>query len=129
MFHSCEITDDCIFFQAKPRMNTITESAGAIGVTFFSEVVGYVRNHEDEDFEYDFELDGDLPNGIRYETCDNTFKLYGAPTQSGVFTFDLIMNISQEDNVSNGDGTDSDDICPFNVQETKSFSITISPNE
>ena len=129
MFHSCELTDDCLFFEAKPRMSAITESNGAVGVTYFSEVIGSVRNHKDGNFDYDFEINGNLPNGIRYEACDNLFKLYGAPTQSGVFTFEVVMSISQEDNVSNGDGTDSDDICPFNVQESKSFSITIRSNE
>jgi len=133
-FYSCEtvideVFEDCLLFQAKPRMQSNTNPTGRVSTTYFSEIVGYVKNHDDDNFNYDFELDGDLPNGLRYQSCENVFKIYGAPTETGVFSFDVIMTISQDENVSSSDDSDSNDICGLNVQEINNFVITVLDEE
>tara|TARA_B100000809_G_scaffold252094_1_gene286375 strand:+ start:3061 stop:3492 length:432 start_codon:yes stop_codon:yes gene_type:complete len=126
-FYGCdtELIEDCLFFQAKPRMYDISRGTAEMNTTYFSEIVGYVKNHDNDNFEYEFEIDGSLPPGIRHLTDGNSFKLYGAPTQTGVFTFDVTLTISQDENIVFNDDSDSNDICYLNTHETKAFTVAV----
>ncbi|WKK67554.1 hypothetical protein [Lutimonas zeaxanthinifaciens] len=83
---SCELLneeiEECIN-KIRPKLQDKTLQTGQVGVPYMETIDAYIRNADDDAFQYSFSLDGLLPSGLKYRAEGRTFIIYGTPNLAG----------------------------------------------
>lgn len=127
LFSSCEqIVEealgeaiDCIF-PHKPELRAEIGD-GKVGEAYAGSIVASVKNtpHEDE-FDFEFEVMGSIPEGIQYTVFDQNLRFSGKPQEEGVFRFNVTVAIYDT-------REDSDGTCLGNNTVSEDYVIYIQP--
>ncbi|HMB99595.1 MAG TPA: hypothetical protein VKN14_01015 [Flavobacteriaceae bacterium] len=90
---SCQDILDCIINRSPELPDKILET-GLVNA-FYSDFLNAEINNEpqDDDYDYYFELYGDLPEGIEMFVDYRKVYFEGIPTESGVFTFTIYLSV------------------------------------
>jgi len=94
---SCEaILDDAI--NCGPKDAVLEKKAlrvGKLNANYVDSIKASIKNEPgDEDYPYNFYLDGDLPKGIYAEVHRNRVDILGVPTETGSFRFKLTVSVT-----------------------------------
>ena len=83
---SCELLNEeiseCIN-KISPKLPRKTLQTGQVGVPYMETIDAYIKNADDDAFEYSFSLEGLLPSGLNYRAEGRTFIIYGTPNLAG----------------------------------------------
>lgn len=86
---SCDNFLDCIT-NKRPQIHDATFRRGEVGIYYYSEVTTEIKNEpRDNDYDYFYELYGDLPEGIQMFVNYRTVSFEGIPEVPGSYTFGL----------------------------------------
>lgn len=105
----------------KPEFDVKTLPEATLNEEYSAEITAYlVREPNDSWYQYEFELDGDLPQGVELITADysRTALIYGVPTEYGDFKFNLKVRVFEPDSRYEDDSEsydDGDDLCSNTV--------------
>ncbi|OIQ27134.1 MAG: hypothetical protein BM564_13260 [Bacteroidetes bacterium MedPE-SWsnd-G2] len=131
-FYGCqEILDDCIFWPARPNLQTDLLQNGTVNQDYYQLIVAEIENDtHDDDYGYVFELEGDLPLGLNYYYDGRDLILHGIPQTNGVFQFKVFVTIFPPTELSSSDDEyDPDNICLDNYDTEKEYILQIAPEE
>ncbi len=93
MFSSCEDLLDCIV-NRRPEIHDKTFKDGTIGVYYYQEVTTEIKNEpRDNDYGYNYELVGSLPDGLQMFVNYRTVSFEGTPEVVGAFKFSLLLYV------------------------------------
>jgi hypothetical protein len=92
----CDTVIDCLDDDG-PRFPSVTLEPAILNQVY-SETVRVSINNEprDDNFSYDFEISGALPEGISTASSGRDFIFSGTPIESGSFVFTLFVEIQDE---------------------------------
>ena len=80
---------DCVI-DNHPKFSNTTVRNAILNQVFEDTIkVSIANSYMDNDYGYTFNLEGDLPSGIRYETSFRDITFSGTPTELGGFEFRL----------------------------------------
>ncbi|MCA0931808.1 hypothetical protein LCM02_05040 [Lutimonas saemankumensis] len=83
---SCELFNEeiseCIY-KIRPKLPDKALRTGQVGVPYTETIDAYIKNADDDAFEYSFSLEGLLPSGLNYRSEGRTFIIYGTPNLEG----------------------------------------------
>jgi len=89
MLFGCDNILDCVT-NKRPQIHDANFRDGKIGVYYYQEVTTEIKNEpRDNDYEYYYELYGELPDGIQMFVNYRTVSFEGTPEVSGRFVFSL----------------------------------------
>ena len=99
-----------------PKQNMLN---GKVGESYFVTISAYVKNADEETFEYKFSQTGDFPPGLSYRASGRVFEIYGTATKSGTYTFKVKVELQ---NVITGVG---DGFCFGKDYDNQRYTIII----
>jgi len=86
----------------------------------YSDIISvYVQNGDEETFDYEFSIIGNLPAGLSFRSDGRVFEIYGKATKAGSYTFKVKVEIP---NVISGVG---DGFCFAKDYDKQKYTITI----
>ncbi|MDN3643938.1 Ig domain-containing protein [Lutimonas halocynthiae] len=94
--YSCEmLTDELLECNDKivpklPRKNMLI---GKVGSSYSEIISAYIQNADEETFEYEFSMTGNLPAGLGYRSDGRVFEIFGKPTEAGTYTFKIKVKL------------------------------------
>lgn len=119
---SCELLNEeiqeCIN-KIRPKLPDKTLQTGQVGVPYMETIDAYIRNADDDAFEYSFSLEGLLPSGLDYRAEGRTFIIYGTPNLAGSMEIKVRVEL-RADLYGPGDG-----FCFAKDYDNQKYSITI----
>jgi len=115
----CESAIDCLDNDG-PEFQTRTISDPVLNQEY-SETISVAINNEprDDNFLYEFRLQGDLPSGVSGSSIGRTYFLNGTAIQEGTFRFTVYVSV--DDNLQPEDSG----LCFYNASQT--YEITVQP--
>lgn len=128
-FTSCNELADCVA-SASPELQTKTFPVATVGTSYDQGVTAEIRNDaNDNDYQYFFDITGQIPPGLSRYVNNRTLHFAGTPTQAGQFTFTVKVHVDPPA-YYDGDGglfEDDDRICFGNDTTEKTYTITVRP--
>jgi hypothetical protein len=122
LFSSCQLFFDeigeCIN-KIAPQLPDKTLVYGQVGVDYYESIQAYMKNADDDAFEYRFSISGELPSGIGYNADGRLFDIFGIPEKAGNYKFTLKVEITDEI-YGPGDG-----ICFGKDNDKKDYEIVV----
>jgi len=119
---SCEMLSDelgeCVN-KISPKLPKKNMLQGKVGEPYSDIISAYVKNADEEIFEYAFSTEGNLPNGLNYRGTGRVFEIHGTALKSGFYTFKIKVELL---NVINGVG---DGFCFTKDADRQSYTIEI----
>ncbi len=123
MFSGCEDFFGCVV-NKRPEIHDATFRNGTIGVYYYQEVTTEIKNEpRDNDYDYFYEVYGDLPNGIQMFPNYRTVSFEGTPEVEGTFTFTLVLYVDPPLKYDDDSGQYEEVMCSEST--SKDFTITI----
>ena len=99
-----------------PKQNMLN---GKVGESYFVTISAYVKNADEETFEYEFSKTGNLPAGLNYRSSGRVFEIYGTASKAGTYSFKVKVELQ---NVITGVG---DGFCFAKDYDNQRYTITI----
>lgn len=92
-FNSCEDFLECIV-NRRPELPDKSFGAGVVDSYYYEEFDAQIKNEpRDNDYGYNFEIDGYLPDGLSMFVNYRTVSIEGTPEFPGTYTFDIILYV------------------------------------
>jgi hypothetical protein len=108
---------DCID-DDRPQFSTYELPNPVLNEAYNERITASISNTpDDNDFDYSFTLDGDLPTGISFRADGRTVFFEGAATEPGTWMPTLNVLVSDGGGAF-GDGADADTLCRTTRTET-----------
>ena len=86
---SCEMLSDelgeCVN-KISPKLPKKNMLQGKVGEPYSDIISAYVKNADEENFEYAFSTQGNLPKGLNYRGTGRIFEIYGTALKSGIYS-------------------------------------------
>ncbi|WP_033961962.1 hypothetical protein [Psychroserpens jangbogonensis] len=124
MFSGCEDLLDCIL-NRRPEIHDKTFKDGTIDVYYYQEVTTEIKNEpRDDDYGYNYDIYGDLPDGLQMVVNYRTVSFEGIPEVDGKFTFTLLLYVDPPLNYDHDTDEYEDVMCSEST--SKEFTITIN---
>lgn len=122
LFSGCELLseelNECIN-KISPKLPDKNLRQGQVGVDYLETIDAFIKNADDDTFDYNFELKDPLPAGLNYRIEGRSFVIFGTPTLSGTKEFQLRVEL--KDAISGpGDG-----FCFAKDYDREKYKITI----
>ncbi len=93
LLSGCESLLDCVF-DRRPVIHNRTFNDGTVGVYYYEEVTTEIKNEpNDDDYGYNYDIYGELPNGLQMITNHRTVSFEGTPEVAGTFRFTLHLYV------------------------------------
>lgn len=124
MFSGCEDILDCVF-NRRPEIHDKTFKDGILGVYYYQEVTTEIKNEpRDNDYGYNYEVYGNLPEGLQMFVNYRTVSFEGTPELSGSYAFTLVLYVDPPLRYNNDTDQFEDNMCSEST--SKEFTITIN---
>ncbi|WP_299224198.1 hypothetical protein [uncultured Psychroserpens sp.] len=123
MFSGCDDFLECII-DRRPEIHKTTFSDGRVDIYYYHEVTVEIKNEtRDNDYDYYFEIGGQLPDGLEMFVNYRTVSFEGTPEVSGTYRFTLFLYVDPLFN--NGGDCDCEEfLCSDST--SREFTITIN---
>lgn len=93
MFSGCDNILDCVT-NKRPQIHDADFKSGQTGIYYYQEVTTEIKNEpRDNDYDYYYELYGELPEGIQMFVNFRTVSFEGTPEVEGRFYFTLELYV------------------------------------
>ncbi|WP_323787770.1 hypothetical protein [Psychroserpens sp.] len=123
MLTSCDNILECAF-NKRPEIHDKTFKDGIIGVYYYEEVTTEINNEpRDNDYGYNYDFYGELPNGLQMVTNYRTVSFEGTPEVAGTFNFTLYLYVDPPLSYDYDSEQYEDSLCSEST--SKDFTITI----
>lgn len=125
---SCDELTDCIA-SANPSLENKLLLDGFKGTAYADTISAEVKNDpNDNSYDYYFNVVGSMPSGLSYNVNHRRFNISGTPTQTGTFTFKLILRVDPPESYDDDGGffNDGDRICFGDDTTERTYTIKIS---
>ncbi len=126
---SCEeVVDqmvDCVDFD-NPEFDVDSLPDAVLGEPYSARIVASIGNEpDDESYDYEFFLYGDLPKGLKLVTegYEPVAVIKGTPTKAGVFDFTIGVEVTPRFDNSDDPHDDGNDLC--SATDSIDYSITV----
>jgi hypothetical protein len=120
----CEDIVDCIF-NKRPEIPNKSFNVGYVNHFYSDEFTSEIKNEpRDDDYDYYYEVSGDLPEGIEIYTDYRTLILEGTPLEQGRFRFTIYLDVDPPEYYDEDTGQYEDSLCSDST--SKEFTITIN---
>jgi hypothetical protein len=120
-FYSCDEVIECIL-KIEPEIHTKPMMVGQVYDEYYDVITAEVRNEpNDNDYNYFFDVRGELPPGVSYQINYRNIEFYGVPLSAGIYRFEVELTIE----LDTYDEYDSSPACGDTVVEQ--FRIKIEP--
>jgi len=124
MLSGCENLLDCVF-NRRPEIHDKTFKTGTIGVYYYQEVTTEIKNEpRDNDYGYNYDVSGNLPDGLQMVENYRTVSFEGTPELAGTFTFTLFLYVDPPYSYDYDTDRYEDVMCSEST--SKEFTITIN---
>lgn len=81
-----------------------------------------IRNEPyDDSYDYTFKLSGEFPTGMQASATGRNFRLFGTPTEMGIFNFEVSVTVEPGSGISNN----TEGLC--SIFDRKFYQWTIQP--
>ena len=120
-FFSCEtpieeLFRDCIE-NPKPKLPDRDLKIGNLGAVYNDELIAFLMDRPNFDgYNYDFKIDGSLPEGIEVNISHRTLFFEGVPKQTGTYNFTIHVKVDVS--------SDTTDFCNNN-KSSKEYTLVI----
>ncbi|WP_422860132.1 hypothetical protein ACOKFD_04325 [Flagellimonas sp. S174] len=118
IFCGCDEILECVF-NINPQINQKQLVVGVVGERYRDRITAQINNEvNDNDYDYFFDVIGELPPGIFVEFNRRSVEIFGTPEESGVYRFQVELFVERFDfNGFDGSPTCSEsDIREFTLQ-------------
>ena len=93
-----DLAVDCVD-DDKPELRPLVLDNPVLNQTYDETIRVSIRNEPfDDSFTYRFSIEGELPDGIRTDSEDRDFRLFGTPIELGEFRFSVRVDVTGTDN-------------------------------
>ncbi|OUS00755.1 hypothetical protein A9Q86_08325 [Flavobacteriales bacterium 33_180_T64] len=124
-FTSCEDILECVVFGRSPELPDTSFDVGLVNLYYYEEFDAEIKNEpRDNDYEYFFEIDGYLPDGLEMNVSHRTVSIEGSPQSPGSFTFSVFLYVDPP--LSYDSETDEYDENMCSTSTSKEYTIIIN---
>lgn len=96
-FYSCDEIYECIF-NIEPEIHDKQLLIGVVGERYRDLITAEISNEvNDNDYDYFFDVIGQLPPGIFYDENRRSIELFGTPEEAGVYRFRVELFVESFD--------------------------------
>lgn len=121
----CENPFDCII-DDRPVLNTENLTQPVLNQVYESSISVSIKNNSfDDDYDYRWTLDGQLPPGIDYNNNHRSLRFSGTPTSLGDYPYSVSVSVSSDNYWQDNDSVNASDLCRQNVK--REFNMTVAP--
>ncbi|MEM9001771.1 MAG: hypothetical protein AAGB24_16045 [Bacteroidota bacterium] len=97
VLQSCDEIYECLF-NIEPEIHNKSLATATLGERYSDLVTAEIRNEvNDNDYDYDFYIVGELPPGIFYDINRRSVTFYGFPEEAGTYRFNVELSVSSYD--------------------------------
>lgn len=126
LFYSCDDVFDCLLFSKEPELPNKAFKVGSINSYYYDEFDAEIKNEpRDNDYGYEFDIDGTLPLGVEAFYDFRTFYLEGVPEEAGEFTFTVFVYVDPPLNYNPDTDSYEEDMCL--TWSSKAYTLIINP--
>jgi len=124
-FTNCEDFLDCIV-NRRPELPNKEFGVGDLQTYYYEEFDAQIKNEpRDNDYDYEFEIQGNLPEGLQMVVNYRTVSIEGLPTFPGTYTFTVFLYVYPPVNYDFDTNQYDDPLCSEST--SKEYTITINP--
>ncbi|MEM0931699.1 MAG: hypothetical protein AAGJ12_04495 [Bacteroidota bacterium] len=96
-FYGCDEIFECVF-NINPEIHEKQLVVGVVGERYRDRITAEVRNDvNDNDYDYFFDVIGELPPGILVSFNRRSVDLFGVPEETGVYRFQVELFVERFD--------------------------------
>ncbi|WP_420602007.1 hypothetical protein [Flagellimonas sp.] len=107
LLQGCDEIYECVF-NINPEIHDKPLEIGLVGERYRGFVTAEISNEvNDNDYDYNFDIFGELPPGIFYDIRRRSIEFYGTPEERGVYRFKVELFVESYDY----DGYDGSPTC------------------
>ncbi len=111
LFNSCQDILECVI-NRRPELSNKRLATGQVNNYYLEEIHAEIKNEpHDNSYDYYFYIDEDLPRGLSYYIDHRNIIIEGQPQASGIFTFDVRLEVEQFDDYCENELNDCDGLC------------------
>ncbi|MDG5491760.1 hypothetical protein [Psychroserpens sp. SPM9] len=120
---SCEDFLDCVI-NRRPELPDKSFRLGVVNSYYYDEFDAQIKNEpRDNDYGYEFEIHGDLPEGLSMIVNYRTVSIEGLPTHPGTYSFTVVLYVNPPINYDADTDTYDDPLCSEST--SKDYTIRI----
>ena len=124
LFFGCEDIIECIF-NKRPEIPNKSFEVGYVNNYYYQEFTSEIKNEpQDNNYDYFYEIYGNLPGGLEMYTNYRTLSIEGIPLTSGAFTFSVYLYVDAPEYYDEDSGSYEDSLCSKST--SKEFSIIVN---
>ena len=122
-FLNCDDFLDCVV-NRRPELPDKSFAVGPIGSYYYEEFDAQIKNEpQDNDYGYEFDLDGNLPDGLGMVVNYRTVSIEGTPTTAGTYRFTIFLYVDPPLTYDDENDTYDDPLCSEST--SKEYTIII----
>lgn len=126
LFYSCEDLMECLIFSRNPELPNKSFKVGSVNSYYYDEFDSEIDNEpQDNNYGYEYDIDGTLPIGIEAFSDFRTFYLEGIPEESGEFSFTVYLYVDPPLNYDPDTDDYDEDMC--STSTSKTYTLIINP--
>ena len=97
IFFGCDEIIECVF-NINPEINDKQLVIGVVGERYRDRITAQINNEvNDNDYDYFFDVFGELPPGIFVDFNRRSIDIFGIPEESGVYRFQVELFVERFD--------------------------------
>jgi len=121
---NCEDIIECVI-NKRPEIPNKTFAVGYINHFYTDDFKSEIKNEpQDNDYDYYYQIYGDLPEGLEFYTDYRTVIIEGTPLEQGTFNFTIYLDVDPPEYYDEESGQYEDSLC--SASTSKEFSIIIN---
>ncbi len=126
LFLSCDDVLDCLILNREPELPNKAFKVGSINSYYYDEFDAEIKNEpRDNDYGYEFDIEGNLPIGVEAFYDFRTFYLEGIPEEAGEFRFTVYVYVDPPLSYNPDTDTYEDNMCL--TWTSKAYTLFINP--
>ncbi len=123
---SCDDVLDCLIFSKEPELPNKAFKVGSINSYYYDEFDAEIKNEpRDNDYGYEFDIEGTLPIGVEAYYDFRTFYLEGIPEEPGEFNFTVYVYVDPPLRYDADTDSYEEDMCL--TWTSKAYTLFINP--
>lgn len=93
----CDEIYECVF-NINPEIHDRPLELGLVGEQYYGIITAEISNEvNDNDYDYDFEVFGELPPGIFFDINRRSIEFFGVPEERGTYRFSVELFVESYD--------------------------------